>query len=155
MEAGKTPTNWEDLVKYYSERATTRYITLADTYLNGPLDMGATDQLQDPFAVVTDHHKSRKTTNHGNPTKQNAEQPAASEGDLSPIFQFDNFNQAAANSFVNTSKQSTDIGRAGVQTDIFDSEPTTDSDFLKMPRRLNLHKNGLRRSSRLREQQDM
>ena len=104
MEAGKIPTNWEDLVKYYSERATTRYITLADNYLNGPLDMGATDQLQDPLAVVTDHHKSRKTTTHGNPIKQNAEQPAASKGDRLPLLQSDHFNQAVANSFVNTVK---------------------------------------------------
>ena len=86
MESGTIPTNWEDLVKYYSERATTKDVTLADTWLYGPSDMGATYQLSDPFTVVTDHHKSRKTANHGNLTKQNAERPAASEGDLSQIF---------------------------------------------------------------------
>ena len=69
MEAGTILPNWEDLVKYYSERTTTKDVILADTWLNGPPNMGATDQLSDPFAVVTDHHKSRKTTNHGNPTK--------------------------------------------------------------------------------------
>ena len=52
-------------------------------------------------------------------------------------------------------KQSTNIGRAGVQTDIFDSKPTTDSDYLQMPTRLDPHENGLRRSLRLREQRDM
>ena len=66
--------------------------------------MGSTDQLSDLFAVVTDHHKSRKTTNHGNPTKQNAEQPEASKVYCSPLSQSDHLNQAAANSFVNTPK---------------------------------------------------
>ena len=102
--------------------------------------MGATDQLSYPFAVVTDHHKIRKTTNHGNPTKHNAEQPAASEGDCSPLSQYDHLNQDAANSFLNNHKQSTNIGQAGVQTEIFDSKPTTDSDSLQMPTRLNPHR---------------
>ena len=97
METGTVPTNWEDLVKYSSERATTKDVTLAETWLNVPPDMGATDQLSDPFVVVTDHHKNRKNTNHGNPTKQNAEQPAASEGDCLPLSQSDSLNQAAAN----------------------------------------------------------
>ena len=35
MEAGTIPKNWEDLVKYSSERATTKDVTLADTWLNG------------------------------------------------------------------------------------------------------------------------
>ena len=85
MEAGIIPTNWEDLVKYSSERATTKDVTLTDTCLNGPPDMGEMDQLSDPFTVVTDHHKSRRTTNNGNPTKNNAEQPAASDGDRLPL----------------------------------------------------------------------
>ena len=85
MEAGTVPTNWEDIAKYSSETATTKVVTLADTWLNGPPDMGAMDQLSDPFTVVTDHHKSRKTTNNGNPTKHNAEQPAASKGYRSPL----------------------------------------------------------------------
>ena len=93
--------------------------------------MGAMDHLSDPFSAVTDHHKTCKTTNHGSPTKQNAEQPAASEGDSPPHSQSDHLNQAADNSFVNTPKQSTNIGRSGVQTEIFNSEPTTDSDSLK------------------------
>ena len=117
--------------------------------------MGATDQLSYPFAVVTDHHKSPKTTNHGNLTKQNDEQPKASEGDHSPLLQSDNLNQATASSFVNTPKKSTNIGRAGVQTENFNSKLTTDSDSLKIPKRLNPHKNGLRRSLRLSEQRDM
>ena len=117
--------------------------------------MGATDQISNPFAVVTDHHKIRNTTNHGNTTKQNAEQPVASEEDFSPLSQSNHLNRAADNSFVNTPKQSTNIGRSGVQTDIFDSERTADSDSLKMPTRLNSHKNGLRQSPRFHEQQDM
>ena len=79
---------------------------MAETWLNGTPDMGATDHLSDPFAIVRDHQKSRKTTNHGNPTNQNAEQPAASKGYRLPLFQSDCLNQAAANSFVNTHKQS-------------------------------------------------
>ena len=93
--------------------------------------MGAMYQLSDPFAVATDHHKSRKKNNHGNQTMHNAEQPADSERDSSPLSQSDHLNEAAANSFVNTPKQYTNIGQTGVQTDIFESEPTTDSDSLR------------------------
>ena len=117
--------------------------------------MGATYQLSDPFAGVTDHHKSRKTTNHGNLTKQNYEQPEASKGYRSPLSQSNHLNQATSNSFVNTPKQFTNIGRAGVQTDIFDSELTTDSDSLKMSTRLDPHENGLHRSPRLCEKLNM
>ena len=102
--------------------------------------MAETDQISDPFAVVIYHHKKCKTTNHGNLTKQNAGQPAASEGDQSPLSQSSHLNQAVANSFLNTPKQSTTIGLAGVQTDIFDSEPTTASDSFQMPTRMNPHK---------------
>ena len=56
---------------------------------------------------------------------------------------------------MNTTKQSNNIGRAGVQTDIFDSEPTTGNDYLKMPTWLNPHENGLCLAPRLREQWDM
>ena len=35
MEASTIPRNWEDLVKYSSERATTKDVTLEDTWLNG------------------------------------------------------------------------------------------------------------------------
>ena len=113
MEAGTIPTNWEDLDKHSSERVTAKDVTMVDTWSNGPPNMGATDQLSDPFAVVIDHYKSCKMTNHGNPTKQNAEQPVASEGYRSPLLQSDHLNQAAANSFVNMHKQSINIRRAG------------------------------------------
>ena len=63
--------------------------------------MGAAGQISYPFDDVADHHKSRKTTNYENPKKENAEQPAASEGDRSPILQSNHLNQAAYNSFVN------------------------------------------------------
>ena len=69
MEAGTIPTNWEDLAKYSSERATTNGVILEDTWFNGPPNMGATDKLSDPFAVVAYHQKIRKLTNHGKPTK--------------------------------------------------------------------------------------
>ena len=46
MEAGTLPPNWEDLVKYSSEMATTTNVDLDDTWLNGQSAAGATDQLQ-------------------------------------------------------------------------------------------------------------
>ena len=55
MEAGTLPPNWEDLVKYSSEMSTTTDVDLADTWLNGQSAAGATDQISDPFAIVTDH----------------------------------------------------------------------------------------------------
>ena len=65
MEAGTLPPNWEDLVKYSSEMATTTDVELADTWLNGQSAEGATDQISDPFAIVTDHAKRPQTDTPG------------------------------------------------------------------------------------------
>ena len=108
-----------------------------------------------PLTVCPLRQHSFERTNHGNPTKQNAGQPEASEGDHSPLSQSNHLNQDASNSFVNTPNQSTNIGEAGLQTDILNSKPRTDSDSLKIPTRLNPHKNGLRQSPHVREQRDV
>ena len=48
MEAGTLPPNWEDLVTYSSEMATTKDVNLADTWLNGQSVVGATDSFKIP-----------------------------------------------------------------------------------------------------------
>ena len=65
MEAGTLPPNWEDLVKYSSEMATTTDVDLADTWLNGQSTAGATDQLSDPFGILTGHTKRPRTDTPG------------------------------------------------------------------------------------------
>ena len=49
MKTSTLPPNWEDLVKYSSEMATTKDVNLADTWLNGQSAEGARDQLSYPF----------------------------------------------------------------------------------------------------------
>ena len=121
MEAGTVPPHWGDLVEYSSEKSTTNDVNLADTWLSGNPVMGEKDQLSDPFTVVTDHHKSLKQTKriHGKPATPSANIAAADTHDRgpqtragqernhSPLTQSDQVNQAAANSFGNTGKQST------------------------------------------------
>ncbi|KAL7532041.1 hypothetical protein ACHAXR_004390 [Thalassiosira sp. AJA248-18] len=78
MEAGTIPPNWDELVKYSSERATAEDVELVDTWLNSSSqDVDAKDRLNDPFAIVTDHHKRRQTettgaTPHCTPSKWNS-----------------------------------------------------------------------------------
>ena len=43
MKAGMLPPNWEDHVKYSSEMATTKYVNLEYTWLNGQSAEGAMD----------------------------------------------------------------------------------------------------------------
>ena len=65
MKAGTLPPNWEDLVKYSSEMATTKDVNLADTRLNIQSTEGATDQLSDPSEIVTDNKKRTRTNTPG------------------------------------------------------------------------------------------
>ena len=68
MEAGTLPPNWEDLVEHSCETATDEDIKLADSWLSAVADVGADkDQLSDPFAIVTDPTKLRKTEAPGGP----------------------------------------------------------------------------------------
>ena len=59
MEAGTIPPNWENLVKYSPEMATSQNVYMAYTWLRGQSNKGELDTLSDSFAVVTDHHKSQ------------------------------------------------------------------------------------------------
>ena len=62
MEAGTLPPNWEDLVEHSMETATANDIELVDTWLSAVAKEGANkDQLSDPFAIVTDPTKRRRT----------------------------------------------------------------------------------------------
>ena len=65
MESSTLPPNWEDLVKYYSELTTIKDVYLEETWLNDTSAAGATDQLSDPFSIVTDHMKRPRTDTPG------------------------------------------------------------------------------------------
>eukprot|EP00957_Ditylum_brightwellii_P200216 15262686-Ditylum_brightwellii.AAC.1 len=66
MEAGTIPPNWKELAKYSSERATAEDVALADTWLNIlSQNVDTKDLLNDPFAIMTDHHKRQKTVTTG------------------------------------------------------------------------------------------
>ena len=163
MEAGTIPPNWKELVQYSSERATDEDVALADTWLNSSSqNVDAKDRLNDPFAIVTDHHKRRKTaTTETTPPKPNL--TSASEGDSSSPSQTEHSSETAVNSFATSGRKPSNAQngreRTGVFTDTFgDSNPTIDSgshdyqnESLKMPQRQNPHENGLRRSPRLQE----
>ena len=84
MEADTIPPNWEDLVKNSPEMSTTKHINLADTWLNGQSAVGATDQLSDPFAMVNDHIKRRKTDTPGYYSPSSNINISDSEGDNYP-----------------------------------------------------------------------
>ena len=138
--------------------ATTTNVDLDDTWLNGQSAAGATDQISDPFAIVTDHAKRPRTDTPGSQlsTPSNNIHTSNSEGENSHGIssgpsQQEQSNQAAANSFANTRSLSNNQPRAGSHIDTIGSDP---AEALQMPVRMNPHENGLRRSPRLREQKE-
>ena len=68
MEAGTLPPNLEDLVEHSCETATAEDIELAGSWISAVADVGADkNQLYDPFEIVTDPTKCRKTESPGGP----------------------------------------------------------------------------------------
>ena len=163
MEAGTLPPNWEDLVHHSCETATAEEVELADSWLSAVAKEGANDdQLSDPFAVVTDPTKRRKTIAQGGSKDIPAEAGppiSDSEGDKTtsrsssqPSMQT---HKVATRQGVFARSQSSNNKRAGALRDFFGSDPTGtprshDSGVvaMQMPARLNPHENGLRRSPR-------
>ena len=168
MEAGTLPPNWENLIQHSCETATAEDIELADTWLSAVAKEGANeDQLSDPFVIMTDPAKRRKTAAPGGSkdnTTQKGTPTSVSEGDKITTFgvslqpspqtqQPARIQQAAGGSLSNNSDQ------AGALRDIFGSNPTNtpnshDSAVLamQMPAKLNPYENGLCRSPRLKDQ---
>ena len=60
MEAGTLPPNWQELIEHSSEKATTEDVFKADTWLSDQQIVDATDQLEDPFAIVPDQRKKQQ-----------------------------------------------------------------------------------------------
>ena len=69
MEASTIPPNWEDLVTYSVERATTTDFEMAESWLAGPPGAAALDPLSDPYAIVSDQHKCQKALMQARPRK--------------------------------------------------------------------------------------
>ena len=160
MEAGTLPPNWQELIKHSSEMATTEDVFNADTWLSDQQIVDATDQLIYPFAIVPDKHKKqrpqRRAANEITPITEHA----VSEGDRlprsSPPPHCYLTSHAAANLFgingcanIGIAGAAKNTGRPnrisdlGVQTNLYAT-----------PERMNPHENGLRWSSRLREQRE-
>ena len=83
MEAFTIPPNWEDLVKHSSEMAASQDVDLADTWLWGQSNVGASDLLSDPFAIVTDHHKHQNKNSSVSDYNNKDISISVSEGDKS------------------------------------------------------------------------
>ena len=103
MEAGTLSPYWQDLIKHWSEMATTEDVFKADTWLSDQIMVDATDQLTDLFAILPDQHKrqqpQRREANEITPITEYA----VSEGDClphsSPPPDRDLMSHAAANLF--------------------------------------------------------
>ena len=93
------PPNWGDLIKYLSEMTTSKYVNLADNWLNvSPKSVGEKVNISYPFAVGTDHHNNQKMNTTGS-SPPNPNPISASEEDMSTPSQADQFSEPAANFF--------------------------------------------------------
>ena len=63
--------------------AVTEGVNLSETWLNGKSEEGATDQLSDAFAIVTDTTKLPRTNTPGYPSLSKSIHTSNSEGDNS------------------------------------------------------------------------
>ena len=129
MKSGTLPPNLEDIVKYSSEMAITKYVNLEDTWLNGQSSEGDTDQLSDPFTIVTDQKKNLWANTPGSPSLSKSIHTSNSKVDnlhgiRSLYSQHEQVNQAAANSFASVGILSSNKVRSGAHTNIFGSNPT-------------------------------
>eukprot|EP00957_Ditylum_brightwellii_P149526 11387041-Ditylum_brightwellii.AAC.1 len=126
--------------------------------------MNAKDCLNNPFAIVTDHHKCRKTVTTGiAPPKSHL---LASEGESSSLSQTEHLSETAVNSFATSGHKPSNAQCGSEGTGVFtntfgDSNPTIDKkahdyqkESLKMLQRQNPHENGLRRSLHLQEKRE-
>ena len=163
IEAGTIPPKWENFVKYSTKTATAQDIDLADTWLQGQSNEGASDPLSYTFYIVTDHRKCQNTNTSGSASANKDIPISVPDGDNSCEASSPTsypMNQSLANSFAYSQIKSNNV-RAGVQKDTYNSNPYSDPsshDFytqsLTMPKRLNLHENGLRQCSGLRGSQE-
>ena len=60
MEAGTLTPNWKELIEHSSEKATTKNVFKADTWLSDQQIVDATDHLTDMFAIVPDQSKKQR-----------------------------------------------------------------------------------------------
>ena len=84
MEAGTLPPNWKELIEHSSEKATTKDIFKADTWLSDQKIVDTTDQLTDPFAIVPDLRKKQRPQRCASNESTPIIEYVVSEGDRSP-----------------------------------------------------------------------
>ena len=84
--------------------ATYKYINLVETWLKGQSNVGVSDQISDPFEIVTDQQKFQNTNTPGSTSVSNKIPILASKGDnlpgdISPPSHHNQINRDASNSF--------------------------------------------------------
>ena len=168
MEAGEVPPNWSDLCKHSAESATDESVDMALEWISGLSDVekdcqiGTANQITNPFAVVPDqlsgNAKRKSTTNDVSSTLSTASEGESNHSSTSNL---NRKNSAALDSCVKRRKINID-GVKNVKfnlTNEFDAEASdaTNNDSSKedlfMPERVNLHELGLRRSVRIKQQE--
>ena len=68
------------LSKHSSKMATAQYVDLADTWMRGQYNEGASDPLSYSFTIVTDHNKRQKTNTSGSDSANKEIPISVSEG---------------------------------------------------------------------------
>jgi len=173
MDAGTEPSHWHDLLKYSSEKATDEDFDLTEEWMNMVDKMPdqvpmptATANITDPFIVVSE---GQPTTHPAGTNASPSQTPSASAvsspttpgmqasegGNKHASAKVSSSSNAAANLLSKTRQLSPTDNAASKSRDDFGVQATTDqmtNDHLLMPSRVNLHKFGLRRSPRLKEQ---
>ena len=152
------PPNWQDLIEHSSEMTTTVDVFKVDTWLSDQQMVDATDQLIDPCEIVPDQHKKQRPQIRAANESTTITEHAVSEGDRFshslPPPHYDLTSHTAANLF--DINGCANIGRAGTAKNTGRPNRIADLGVQKnlyaTPESMNLHKNGLRQSPRLREQ---
>ena len=155
MREGTIPPNWAELVRNSTEIATDENFDIAKTWFEGSVDPSEIS----PSDVPLVSQESTFTPGNEGAPSINEGAISANEGELQPIG-----NSSASPSEGDASSAPTGPVLASVNTDQNDpfdlsAEPTredsvpaplqvSEGDALKMPKRLNLEKSGLRRSPR-------
>ena len=158
MEAGTLPHNLQELIEHSSEKATTKDVFKADTWLSDQQIVDATDQLTDPFVIVPDQRKKqlpqRRAANKSNPITEHVVSKEGFSPRSSLLSHCDLTSHAAENLF--DINGCTNIGRAGAAQNTIRPNRIAyhgvHKNLYATPEIMNPHENGLRWSPRLRKQ---
>lgn len=167
MRAASLPPNWEDLVKYSSERVTNEEFDLAETWAKKletdseaepslmPTADPSSTRITDPFAIVADHNQGSTLSPAQAPSPSsdsNQVQPSEGEKSSEPSSKrvsFGSSKNAAASSKSSKRTKLNDGTSAGQSQASSAANAQSTTDPLSMPSIINLETAGLRRSARI------